>query len=120
MVGAGMLMLVLAAVGLYLAMQNKIESIPLLLKALPWMILAPYVANSAGWLMTELGRQPWIVFGLMKTDQGVSVSVDGVSVLLSLVLFTATYGALMVADIYLLRKYAKHDPVAEPAPVGAY
>jgi cytochrome d ubiquinol oxidase subunit I len=120
MVGAGTLMLVVAAVALYLGMQNKIESIPLLLKVLPWMILAPFVANSTGWLMAELGRQPWLVFGLMKTEQGVSVSVDGISVLLSLVLFTATYGALMVADIYLLRKYAKHDPVAEPAPVGAY
>jgi cytochrome d ubiquinol oxidase subunit I len=60
--------------------------------------------------MTELGRQPWIVFGLMKTEAGVSSTVTAGMVLISLVLFTLVYGALMVADIYLLNKYARGGP----------
>ncbi len=111
MVGAGMLMGLLALCGLYLAMRNKIESNLLFLKILPWAILLPYLANTTGWLMAELGRQPWIVFGLMKTEQGVSNTVSGAAVLISLILFTIVYGALMVVDIYLLRKFATSDPM---------
>jgi cytochrome d ubiquinol oxidase subunit I len=82
--------------------------------------LLPYLANTCGWLMTELGRQPWIVFGLMKTEQGVSNMVSGASVLISLVLFTVVYGALMVVDLYLLRKYAQSDPMQAAESVAAY
>ncbi len=120
MVGAGFLMIALAAVGLYLLLKNKFESSPRFLKILPWMILLPYIATSTGWLMTELGRQPWIVFGLMKTADGVSTSVDSFSVLITLVLFTAVYAGLMIVTIGLLRRYAKSDPVKDAQPVGAY
>jgi len=120
MVGVGLLMGFLALFGLYLVMRDKIESNRLFLRVLPWAILLPYIANTCGWLMTELGRQPWIVFGLMKTEQGVSNVVSGASVLISLVLFTVVYGALMVVDLYLLRKYAKTDPVKDALPMSAY
>ena len=122
MVGAGFLMALLALCGLYLALRDRFERSPRFLKLLPIAIVLPYVANTAGWLMTELGRQPWIVFGLMRTEDAVSPVVAGSSVLLSLVLFAAVYGALMVVDLYLLNKFAKAGPVAEgtPAPVGAY
>ena len=119
MVGAGFAMAFLALFGLYLVMRNKFETTPLLLRVLPWAILLPYLANTTGWLMTELGRQPWIVFGLMRTDEAVSPAVAGWAVLLSLVLFTLVYGALMVADVYLLMKNAKSDPLKEAA-VAAY
>jgi cytochrome d ubiquinol oxidase subunit I len=104
----------------YLAMQNKIERSARWIKWLPYAILLPYLANSAGWLMTELGRQPWIVFGLMRTEQGVSRAVAGGAVLFSLIVFTLVYGALMVVDIYLLRKYAQTDPAHIAESVGAY
>ena len=120
MVGVGLLMGLLALFALYLVMRNKIENNRLFLKVLPWAILLPYIANTCGWLMTELGRQPWIVFGLMKTEQGVSNVVSGASVLISLVLFTVVYGALMVVDLYLLRKYAKSDPMQATESVAAY
>ena len=120
MVGMGLLMGLLALFALYLVMRNKIENNRLFLKVLPWAILLPYIANTCGWLMTELGRQPWIVFGLMKTEQGVSNVVSGASVLISLVLFTVVYGALMVVDLYLLRKYAKSDPMQATESVAAY
>jgi len=84
----------------------------------------PYVANTSGWIFTEIGRAPWIVFGVMKIESGVSPSVTAGEVLFSLLAFTLLYGALMVADIYLLNKYAKcglhgpepeaHLPAAEP------
>ncbi len=120
MVGAGFLMIFLAALGLYLLLKNKFEASPRFLKILPWAILLPYIGTSTGWLMTELGRQPWIVFGLMRTADGVSTSVDGASVLITLVLFTAVYAGLMVVTIGLLRHYAQSDPIKDALPVGAY
>jgi cytochrome bd ubiquinol oxidase subunit I len=120
MVGAGFLLLVLAFYALYRVLKNKIEFNSRFFKILLLAILLPYIANSTGWLMTELGRQPWIVFGLMKTENAVSNMVAGSSVLVSLILFTAVYGALMVADIYLLRKYAKSDPTQNTESIAAY
>ena len=64
-----------------------------------------------GWIFTEMGRQPWIVFGLMRTADGVSPNVTGLSVLLSLVGFTLVYGILAVVEVKLLLKAAKSDPV---------
>jgi cytochrome d ubiquinol oxidase subunit I len=122
MVGVGVLMGLSALYALYLAMKNKFESNTLLLKALPWLILLPYIGTTTGWLMTELGRAPWIVFGLMTIDKGVSPAsvVSPVAILITLVLFTLIYGALMVVTVYLLRRYARLDPDHAMASVGAY
>ena len=120
MVGAGFLMIALAALALYLLLKDKFESSTWFLKLLPLAILLPYIGTATGWLMTELGRQPWIVFGLMKTADGVSTSVDSFSVLITLVLYTAVYAGLMVVTIGLLRRYAKSDPIKDAQPVGAY
>ena len=100
MVGAGFLMALFAFFALYLVLRNKIELSRRFLQILPFAILLPYLANTSGWLMTELGRQPWIVFGLMKTATGVSNVVGGLAVLFSLILFTAVYGVLMGVAIY--------------------
>ena len=116
MVGSGFLMAILALYGLYLVLR-KLQLPAWYLRVLPFAIALPYLANSSGWLMTELGRQPWIVFGLMKTAQGVSTAVPAGQVLASLLLFTLVYGALMVADLYLLVKNAKGEVMAEKAPV---
>ena len=83
-------------------------------------LFLPYAANTAGWLMTEIGRFPWIVQDLMKIEDAVSTAVPAGQVLTTLVGFTLLYGLLMFADIYLLVKYAKIVPPAEdqpPAPV---
>jgi cytochrome d ubiquinol oxidase subunit I len=105
MVGAGMLMLVLSAWALVAMLRESFERSPRLLALLVPAIVLPYVANTAGWIFTEIGRVPWIVFGLMKIDQGVSPSVTGGEVLFSVVVFTLLYGALMAADLYLLAKF---------------
>ena len=109
MVGAGVLMLLLAGWGLIRAMRGKTDSPGFYLRWMPLALLLPYLANSTGWIMTEMGRQPWIVFGLQLTSAGVSNTVTGGMVALSLFTFTVLYGALIVVDVYLMAKYARGD-----------
>ena len=123
MVGAGFVMLALTLYGLWKASKNRVSESPRYLKYMIWAIALPYIANSTGWIFTEVARQPWIVFGLQKTADAVSPSVGAGEVLFSLVAFTLIYAVLMAADIVLLRKYARAgvggEIVAEPAPAGA-
>lgn len=107
MVGAGMLMLVLAGWSLLVVNRKQVEKSALLLRLLPWAIVLPYIANSTGWLLAEIGRQPWIVFGLLLTADSASPNVTAAMVLTSLIAFTLLYGLLMVADIFLLNFFAK-------------
>ena len=120
MVGAGFVMLLLAAYAAYMVLRRKILPKPWFLHALVAAIALPYMANTTGWLLSELGRQPWIVFGLMKTTQAVSPTVPAAMVAFSLAGFTLLYGALMVADVFLMVKAAKGEPGAEPEPGLAY
>lgn len=113
MVGSGFLMLALAAVGLYLILKDRFTSNRRFLQILIPALLLPYIANTAGWLLTEVGRQPWIVFGLQRTEDAVSPNVSAGMVALSLVLFTLIYGVLMVVDVYLLGRVGKQGPDAD-------
>jgi cytochrome bd-type quinol oxidase subunit 1 len=70
----------------------------------------PYIAIYAGWIVTEIGRQPWIVHGLMRTSEGVSGSVQPGHVITSLIGFTLVYGLLAAVDIYLLARYSRANP----------
>ena len=106
MVGTGMLMLLIAVWLLFKVLRDRIEFKPLALKLLLWAIALPYIANSTGWIFTEMGRMPWAVFGVMRVEDAVSTAVSAGEVLLSLIVFTLLYGSLMVADVYLLKKYA--------------
>ncbi|MEV6969708.1 cytochrome ubiquinol oxidase subunit I [Hamadaea sp. NPDC051192] len=79
--------------------------------------LLPLAANSVGWIFTEMGRQPWIVFSQLKTAQGVSPTVGVSEVITSLTVFTALYGVLAVVEVGLLLKYAKAGvPDVTPPP----
>jgi len=115
MVGAGMAMLLLGGWALLAVLRESFERSPRLLALLVPAIALPYLANSTGWIFTEIGRQPWIVFGLMRVETAVSPAVTAGEVLFSLVGFTVLYGVLMVADVYLLQKYARAG-IAGPAP----
>ena len=117
MVGAGMLMMLLALYTLFRVLRDRVTTPKWFLRVLPFAIVLPYLANSTGWLLTEMGRQPWIVVGLMKTTAGISTIVTGGTVLASLLIFTLLYGALMVADVYLLAKSARADTVEVAADV---
>ena len=113
MVGAGLLMVLLALYALFMTMGDLFETNPKILRLFTFAIALPYIANSAGWIMTEIGRFPWVVYGLMKMEDGVSAVVSGGQALASLIGYTLLYGALMVATIYLLSKYAKAGAPAE-------
>lgn len=118
MVGAGMALLGLALYALFMVMGDMFETRPKVLRLFTLAMILPYLANTAGWLLTELGRSPWVVFGLMKIEDAVSPTVPAATVAVSLVGFTLVYGALMVADLYLLNKYARTGfPVTSEAPV---
>jgi cytochrome d ubiquinol oxidase subunit I len=107
MVFAGLAMIALAAVALFLSLKKWLDRYPWFFRLLAWSIPLPYLANTGGWLLAEVGRQPWIVFGLMRTEEGISVITTGGMVVFSLVAFVLVYGAAMVADIYLLIKYGR-------------
>jgi len=110
MAGAGFAMAALGLYALFMVMGEMFENRPKVLVLFVYAMALPYLANTFGWLMTELGRAPWTVFGLIKLEDSVSPTVTGASVLISLIGFTLIYGALMIADIYLLTKYAKAGP----------
>lgn len=111
MVGAGTWLILMAVVGLYLFKTNQIEKKTWYLKAMLWTIPIPYLANTSGWYMTEVGRQPWIVYGLQKTLDGLSPTVSSGSLLTTLIGFTLIYGVLALAEVYLLVKFIKRGPM---------
>ncbi|WP_027190578.1 cytochrome ubiquinol oxidase subunit I [Fundidesulfovibrio putealis] len=89
---------------------NKLTEYPAYLRAMIWALPLPYIAIQAGWAVAEVGRQPWIVHGLMRTKDAVS-PVDPSQVAISLAAFIIVYAFLGIVDIYLLVKYAKQGPV---------
>jgi cytochrome d ubiquinol oxidase subunit I len=107
MVGLGFLMVGLAALAAYLGWRRGAAAWPRWTRWGPWAVLLPYLANTAGWILTENGRQPWIVHGLLKTDAGVSPGVTPGMVAGSLLLFVSVYTLLLAVDIYLLARTAK-------------
>ncbi|EPD26665.1 hypothetical protein HMPREF9237_01291 [Actinotignum schaalii FB123-CNA-2] len=113
MVGVGMLDLLIAVLGLWVLRGDRIMRSERWGKFWLWMIPLQFVANSAGWILTEIGRQPWIVYPtqidgvLLMTDLGVSHSVNGGSVAFSLTIFTVLYSALGVVWIWLLGRYLR-------------
>lgn len=107
MVGLGTLFIILMVWGWF--RRKKLLESPLFLKAMLYAIPLPYIAIEMGWVLAEVGRQPWIVYGLMKTSQAVS-PVAGIQVATSLVGFVLVYGLLGAAGFYLMAKYARAGP----------
>ena len=121
MTGLGFLAMLLAAVGLWLARKpGRLEGSPRYLRFMVWMIALPFLANLAGWIFTEMGRQPWIVQGLLLTKDAVSPSVGPWSVGLTLAGFTALYGVLAAVEAGLMIRAAKAGPDPEGTYTGDY
>nr|WP_059041825.1 cytochrome ubiquinol oxidase subunit I [Paenibacillus rubinfantis] len=112
MIAAGCLMIVFALYGTYLAWRKKLEkpNNNWFYRVMLWSISLPFIANTSGWVMTEFGRQPWTVFGLMQTKDSVSPSVTGGQILFSLIAFTAIYTVLGAVLVYLFVKVIKKGP----------
>ncbi|MFM9328938.1 cytochrome ubiquinol oxidase subunit I [Paenibacillus mesotrionivorans] len=107
MVGSGTLMILAALYGVVAMVRNRLMNNKLYLKLMVWTIALPFIANSTGWIMTEVGRQPWVVFGLQKTTDGVSPTVSAGMVLTSLIGFTVVYGLIAAALVYLFVHFVK-------------
>jgi cytochrome bd ubiquinol oxidase subunit I len=118
MVAAGFTMLALAGYALYHVMRNKVGPQIHWLGLFVFAIALPYIANTSGWVLTELGRQPFIVYGLLKTDQAMSPGLTTGMVLFSLIGFAVIYAALIGVDIFLLTKFAKAGPPIETETKG--
>ncbi|MFT4211588.1 MAG: cytochrome ubiquinol oxidase subunit I [Microbacterium sp.] len=120
MIGFGGIATAISVVGLWLTRRKATRAVPRWFwRVLIWSAPLPLLGNLVGWVFTEMGRQPWIVFGLMLTQDGVSPNVPGWNVLISLFAFTAIYAALAVVEFGLIRKAAKKGPEPIPDPDAA-
>ena len=118
MIGLGALSILVAIVGLILTRKNAKPVATWAWNVAIWAAPIPVLAISIGWMFTEMGRQPWIVFSLLKTADAVSPGINGVDVLISLIVFTLVYGVLAVIEMKLLLKaiqsgITKDEPKAE-------
>jgi cytochrome bd ubiquinol oxidase subunit I len=122
----GVLMFIVAAVGAWLYWRRKLERARWFHWSAIVAIVFPYIAATAGWILTEVGRQPWIVQDLLKTSDANSPSVSSTWIAISLAVFICLYVTLLIANFWLMRRYARVDPTAEgeeggePVPRVAY
>ena len=119
----------LALWGTWLLWRRKLETSRLFLVVATWAVVTPFLMNTAGWLLTENGRQPWLVQGLMTTADGVSTSVSTTEVAVSLAAFVLLYVLLGVVNVFLMLRYARRgldlephgeEPAAPGSPALAY
>ncbi len=110
MVALGTLMIGLAALAVILPRWSRFLDFKIFLYIMLAALPLPYITVQLGWLVAELGRQPWAVYGVLKTANGLSASVSTIQVAGSLFGFTLLYGILGTIDIYLLAKYAIKGP----------
>jgi cytochrome d ubiquinol oxidase subunit I len=89
--------------------KEDFECDPFRLKVIFYSIFLPTIAISTGWIFTEVARQPWLVFGLMKTSDGISKAVSVAEAWITLIGFTLLYAVLIVFTVQLWKKYAKKD-----------
>ncbi len=113
MVGAGLLMILFSLLALFISFRNLYNKFSWFLIILTWAIALPYLANITGWILTEVGRFPWVVYQLVKLQDGISEVVTGGMFLTSLIGFILLYGLIIIATVYLMIKFAKAGPIAE-------
>ena len=123
----GTLVFLVAALGAVLYRRRALERSRWYLWTAVAIIPAPFLAALAGWVLTEVGRQPWIVQGLLRTSDAASPNVTATMIGLSLAVFVTLYAGLLVVDVVLMRRYARLDPAAPaepreelPAPVVSF
>jgi cytochrome d ubiquinol oxidase subunit I len=111
------LIMLFALWGAWLLYRRRLDRAKWFLRMAPWVVILPFLMNTAGWLLTENGRQPWIVQGLMKTANGVSPSVSATDIWISILVFLAVFLALGVADAWMMLRYGRRplgqDPLAK-------
>ena len=113
MVGIGFTLMAIAALGAFFSWRKVLYQKRWLLWILVFSVLGPEIANELGWFAAEVGRQPWIVYGVLRTPAGLSAIVKANTVLTSLILFTFIYFLLFAVFIYLLNHKIQHGPHEE-------
>jgi cytochrome bd ubiquinol oxidase subunit I len=113
MVGCGLLMLALAWVGLFLLRKDRLERSPLFLRLLTYAGPLGFIAVLAGWVTTEVGRQPWTIYGLLRTADSMSL-ITGEKVAMSLAGFVVGYAVLFYAFVVFFRHLVRKGPTEEP------
>ena len=113
MISIGMFFIGLTLYASYLWWRGKLFDKKWLLKIFAFSVLLPQIANQAGWFAAEMGRQPWVVYGHLKTSQAFSQEVSANQILFSLILFFVVYAILFLLFLYSLNKKIKHGPYDE-------
>jgi cytochrome bd ubiquinol oxidase subunit I len=103
----------IGAWGLWLIRRKKLATSRLFLWVAMWGVVLPFLMNTAGWLLTESGRQPWIVQGIMLTKNGISPSLSTTWIAISLAAFVLVYAVIATVDLLLMLKYSK-KPLPPP------
>jgi cytochrome d ubiquinol oxidase subunit I len=112
MVAIGFFLIALALWAAWALWRGTLEKSRALLALLVFSVVGPQIANQAGWWVAEVGRQPWIVYKLLRTSQGLSAVVHANQIVASLIMFTVVYLLLFAAFIFLLNEKIKHGPDA--------
>jgi len=110
MIVIGTFLILLTTVGAWMLKKEKLFDKPWMLHIFVWAVLLPQLANQAGWFTAEMGRQPWVVYGLLRTSDALSQAVKAGEVLFSLILFIIVYAGLFVLFIFLLNRKIQHGP----------
>lgn len=113
MVAIGMTLIALTLLASFLWWRGKLFDNKLILWIFVFAALLPQIANQVGWFAAEMGRQPWVVYGLLRTSEAFSQSVTANQILFSLILFFLVYSLLFVLFVYLLNKKIQHGPYDE-------
>jgi cytochrome bd ubiquinol oxidase subunit I len=116
MVGLGVLMLALVAWSWWLRLRGRLVSSPAFLRFCTLMLPAGFIAVLAGWTTTEVGRQPWVVYGHMRTAEGLSPSISGGEVMASLLIYIVVYLVVFGAGLWFLMRLVKKGPQPAPEP----
>ena len=107
------------AVGSLAAVAQETPDLPLVpVVAATWAVITPFLMNTAGWLLTESGRQPWIVQGIMLTKNGISPSTSFTYLVISVVIFIALYVCLAALFLVFMLRYSRREPDPDPSLAG--
>src|SRR3972149_6373710 len=120
MVAIGFFLIAISILGVFLWWRGKLFNHRWLLWIFVFSVLAPQIANQIGWIVAEVGRQPWIVYGLLRTSEGLSKVVTAEQIWFSLILFAVIYLFLFILFIYLLNEKIKHGPEEPETIVSEY
>ena len=112
MVGLGTIFIALLGLAVLFLTRGRLYDCRPLLWVLMLLLPFPYIANTAGWMTAELGRQPWLIYGLMRTAEGSSANVSAGNTLFTLLGFLGMYALLSILFLFLVSREIEHGPEA--------